>query len=96
MKQAIWRGTILAESDDIVIVDGNAYFPKSSIRDMSMFTDSETTSYCGWKGDCNYYNVIVNGEENKDAVWYYGDPKPAAEEIRGRVAFWKGVEVIDK
>lgn len=96
MKQAIWRGTVLAESDDIVTVDGNAYFPTSSIKDMKLLTDSKTTSYCGWKGDCNYYNVVVNGEENKDAVWYYADPKPAAEEIRGRVAFWKGVEIIEK
>lgn len=95
MKQAIWQGKVLAESDDIATVDGNAYFPISSIN-KDLFTPSDTTSYCGWKGDCSYYNVTVDGAENADAAWYYGDPKPAAEEIRDRIAFWKGVEVIDK
>jgi len=94
MKQAIWRGVVLAESDDIATVEGNAYFPVSSIK-QEYFSASETTSYCGWKGDCSYYNVIVNEEVNADAAWYYTDPKPAAEEIRGRIAFWKGVEIKD-
>ncbi|PHI21746.1 hypothetical protein CEQ90_00210 [Lewinellaceae bacterium SD302] len=95
MKRAIWRGKILAESDDIVNLEGNAYFPMSSIKDRSVLSNSDTQTYCGWKGDCSYYNVTVDGETNKDAVWYYADPKPSAEEIRDRVAFWKGVEVID-
>ena len=95
MKQAIWRGKVLAESDDIVNLEGNAYFPVSSIKDKSFLSDSDTQTYCGWKGDCSYYNVTVEGETNPDAVWYYADPKPSAEEIRDRVAFWKGVEVID-
>lgn len=95
MKQAIWKGQVLAKSDDIVTVEGNAYFPKSSLSDPALFTKSETTSYCGWKGECSYYNVVVDGEVNKDAVWFYADPKPTAEEIRDRVAFWKGVQIID-
>lgn len=92
MKQAIWEGQILAESDDIVIVEGNAYFPKESIR-QAYFEDSDTNSFCGWKGEASYYTLRVNGKTNPDAAWYYAAPKQAAEEIRGRVAFWKGVEV---
>ncbi|MEM6397657.1 MAG: DUF427 domain-containing protein [Bacteroidota bacterium] len=94
MKKAVWQGQVLAQSDDIVTVEGNAYFPAESIN-KEFFTDSKTTSYCGWKGDAKYYNVEVDGQSNNDAAWYYADPKPAAEEIRGRVAFWKGVEVLD-
>lgn len=95
MKQAIWQGQVIAESDDIVTVEGNAYFPVSSI-DQQFFTESSTQTYCGWKGDCSYYNVVVNEKENPDAAWYYPDPKSAAEEIRDRIAFWKGVEIKDK
>ena len=94
MKQAIWQGQVLAESDDIVTVEGNAYFPKESVQS-EFFQDSDTTSFCGWKGDCSYYTIVVKGESNPDAAWYYADPKPTAEEIRGRVAFWKGVEVVE-
>ncbi|MEM7572381.1 MAG: DUF427 domain-containing protein [Bacteroidota bacterium] len=94
MKQAIWEGQILAESDDIVTVEGNAYFPQESIKS-EFLQASDTTSFCGWKGDCSYYSVVVDGKTNTDAAWYYADPKPTAEEIRGRVAFWKGVEVRD-
>lgn len=94
MKQAVWQGQVLAQSEDIVTVEGNAYFPAESLN-RSYFTDSETTSYCGWKGDANYYNVEVNGQSNPDAAWYYANPKSAAEEIKGRVAFWKGVEIVD-
>lgn len=94
MKQAIWQGKVLAQSDDIATVEGNAYFPISSIN-QEFFTSSKTTSYCGWKGDCSYYNVVVDGKENADAAWFYPDPKSAANEIRDRIAFWKGVEVTD-
>jgi len=94
MKQAIWNGVVLAESDDIVTVENNAYFPKDSVK-MEYFTDSETTSYCGWKGDCSYYNVVVEGAENPDAAWYYAEPYDAAKEIKDRIAFWKGVEIKD-
>jgi uncharacterized protein (DUF427 family) len=95
MKQAIWQGKIIAESDDIATVEGNAYFPINSIK-KEHFTPSSTTSYCGWKGDCSYYNVVVDGKENADAAWFYGEPLSAAEEIRDRIAFWKGVQVTDK
>lgn len=92
MKQAIWQNQVIAESNDIVVVEGNDYFPAESIN-KTFFKPSETTSYCGWKGDCKYYSLIVNGQENQDAAWYYPTPLAAAEEIRGRVAFWKGVEI---
>ncbi len=95
MMQAIWNGEVIAESDDTVVVENNHYFPRSSVKE-ALLTPSETTSYCGWKGDCNYYNLIVDGKENPDAVWYYADPFAKAEMIRDRVAFWKGVEVREK
>ena len=95
MKQAIWNNTVLAESDQTVVVEGNHYFPDTSV-DRNYLRASNTTSFCGWKGDCNYYNVVVDGEENPDAAWFYGDPYPKASQIRGHIAFWKGVEVRDK
>jgi uncharacterized protein (DUF427 family) len=91
--KAVWNGTVVAESGDTVVVEGNHYFPRASLRD-DFVTPSDTTSVCSWKGTANYYNLKVGGEENRDAVWYYADPKPAAAEIRGRVAFWKGVQVV--
>lgn len=95
MMQALWNGQVIAESDDTVMVENNHYFPRSSVR-QDLLTDSETTSFCGWKGDCKYHNLIVDGQENKDAVWYYPEPYKKAEPIRGRVAFWKGVAVREK
>ncbi len=92
MKRAIWNGTVLAESDDIETVEGNAYFPAASLN-RDYVKPSKTTSYCGWKGDANYYTLAVNGEENKDAVWYYPEPLKGAEAVKDRVAFWKGVRV---
>lgn len=92
MMQAIWNGQVIAESDDTVVVEGNHYFPRTSVN-KDYLTDSDTTSFCGWKGDCNYHNLTVEGNENPDAVWYYADPYPKAEQIRDRVAFWKGVTV---
>jgi uncharacterized protein (DUF427 family) len=91
--KAVWNGTVVAESGDTVVVEGNHYFPRASLRD-DFVTPSDTTTVCSWKGTANYYNLKVGGEENRDAVWYYADPKPAAAEIRGRVAFWKGVQVV--
>jgi uncharacterized protein (DUF427 family) len=92
MPQATWNGEILAESDQTEIVEGNHYFPPDSINH-ECFRASETTTFCGWKGTANYYNVEVDGEVNADAAWYYASPKPEAAKIAGYVAFWKGVTV---
>ena len=90
--KATWNGVIIAESDDIVTVEGNAYFPSTSLK-REYVKPSSYTSVCGWKGTAQYYSLDVNGSANKDAVWYYPEPKDAAAQIRGRVAFWKGVTV---
>ena len=90
--EARWNGTVIASSDDITKVDGNAYFPPEALE-AAHFQPSSHTSVCGWKGTASYYNVVVNGEVNANAAWFYSDPKPAADAIRGRVAFWKGVQV---
>ena len=90
--KAIWRDTIIAESDDTVVVEGNHYFPESSL-DRALISDSPTHTTCGWKGVASYYNLHVDGQTNKDAVWYYPSPLPAAKSVEGRVAFWKGVKV---
>ncbi len=92
MAKAVWNGTVLAESDDTVVVEGNHYFPPESIA-REHFSPSDTHTVCPWKGTASYYTVSVNGEENRDAAWYYPAPKDAAAEIKDRVAFWKGVEV---
>jgi len=90
--KATWNNTILAESDDTVIVEGNHYFPPQSIK-REYFQESATHTSCPWKGEASYYNVVVDGQLNKDAAWYYPDPKPAATEIKDHVAFWRGVKV---
>jgi uncharacterized protein (DUF427 family) len=90
--KAVWNGRVLAESDDIVVVEGNSYFPAST-RDRSCVVPSDTTTICPWKGTAHYYTVVVDGRENRDACWFYPVPLSAAEQIRGRVAFWKGVVV---
>jgi len=92
MVVARWNGAVIARSDDTVVVEGSHYFPIEAV-DQSLLVPSETTSFCPWKGTASYYTLNVGGAENRDAVWYYADPKPAAAEIKGRVAFWKGVEV---
>ena len=92
MPTASWNGVTIAESDDIVVVEGNVYFPLAAI-DPALLRPSATTTLCGWKGTANYFTVAAGGAENRDAAWYYADPKPAAAEIKGRVAFWKGVTV---
>ena len=93
-KKAIWNGEVLAESDDLVHIEGNYYFPETSLQ-KDYFRPSSTQTVCPWKGTASYYSLEVNGEENADAAWYYPTPKDAAQAIRGRVAFWRGVEVAD-
>lgn len=90
--KASWNGAVIAESDDIVMVEGNAYFPAEAL-DPSCFRASDHRTTCGWKGVAHYYDVVVNGQVNSNAAWFYPEPKQAAEEIRGRVAFWRGVSV---
>lgn len=90
--RAVWRDTVLAESDDTVVVEGNHYFPADSLR-REHFRPSDTHTTCGWKGVASYYHVVVGDEVNRDAAWFYPEVKPAAKQIQGRVAFWKGVRV---
>jgi uncharacterized protein (DUF427 family) len=92
MAKAIWNGAVLAESDDIVMVEGNAYFPPAAMK-TEFFRPSEHHTTCGWKGVASYYDVVVEETVNANAAWYYPTPKDAAKEITGRVAFWKGVKV---
>lgn len=92
MVKAIWNDQILAESTDTVIVENNHYFPETALN-KDFFKPSETTSRCPWKGTANYYSIEVAGQTNKDAAWYYAAPSTAAANIKGRVAFWKGVKV---
>jgi uncharacterized protein (DUF427 family) len=92
MARAIWNDTVLAESDDTVVVEGNHYFPMGSL-DREKFRRSDHHSVCPWKGEASYFDVVVDGEVNPAAAWYYPTPKPAAAEIAGRVAFWRGVRV---
>ncbi len=90
--KAVWNNTVIAQSDDIVLVEGNHYFPEASLkREFTTFSNHKTM--CAWKGQASYLSLMVNGDMNTNAVWFYADPKPEAEEVRGRVAFWKGVTV---
>jgi uncharacterized protein (DUF427 family) len=90
--QASWNGAVIATSDNIVTVEGNAYFPPEAL-DSACFQPSDHRTVCGWKGEAHYFNVVVQGAVNANAAWYYPEPKEAAQEIKGRVAFWKGVRV---
>jgi uncharacterized protein (DUF427 family) len=92
MPKAKWNGRIIAESDKFEMVEGNVYFPPESLK-REYFVPSTQTTRCPWKGLAHYYNVVVDGKENKDAAWYYPDPSPAARTIKDHVAFWRGVEV---
>ncbi len=92
MPKAMWNGKILAESNDTIEIEGNQYFPPDSVN-REYLTNSDTHSTCPWKGEANYYNVEVDGEVNKNAAWYYPEPKDAAAEIKGYVAFWRDVVV---
>jgi uncharacterized protein (DUF427 family) len=91
--KAIWNGTVLAESDDTVFVEGNHYFPRESLAE-EHFTPSDTRSVCPWKGVASYYSVTVDGATNPDAAWEYRSPFPTARKVKGRVAFWHGVQVV--
>ncbi len=90
--QALWNGKVIASSDDIVTVEGNAYFPADSL-DPALIRPSSHRTVCGWKGEAHYYDVVVDGKVNANAAWFYPEPKEAAGTIRNRVAFWKGVTV---
>ena len=90
--KAIWNGKIIAESDETIMVEGNHYFPRASLK-KDFFADSETHTVCHWKGTASYYDVVVDGNINKDAAWYYPETSALAENIKDYIAFWRGVEV---
>ena len=91
--KAIWNNQVIAESDDIIKVEGNSYFPADSVK-KEFLGESDTKTVCHWKGTASYYDLKVDGVTNQDAAWFYSDPKPLADGIKGRVAFWKGVQVV--
>ena len=92
--KAIWNNKVIAESDDIVNVEGNAYFPIESVN-RELLKNSDTNTVCHWKGTASYYNIEVDGQVNKDAAWYYQSPGGLASAIKNKVAFWRGVEIVD-
>ena len=92
--KAIWNGAVIAESQDTVVVEGNHYFPAAAVK-REFLEPSDHTSVCGWKGTANYYSLKVAGDTNENAAWFYADPKDAAAEIKGRIAFWRGVEIAE-
>lgn len=92
--KAIWKGTVIAESDDTVVVEGNHYLPRAALRP-DLIQPGTKTTICSWKGVAHYYTLAVDGQRNVDAVWYYPEPKTAASQINDRVAFWKGVQVTE-
>jgi uncharacterized protein (DUF427 family) len=92
MAKAVWNGQTLAESETFETVEGNIYFPEDSVK-REFLKASSTTSSCPWKGQARYYTILVDGQENPDAAWYYPDPKPAARNVKHHIAFWRGVEV---
>jgi uncharacterized protein (DUF427 family) len=92
MPRALWNGKVIAETDAHEIVEGNVYFPRAAVKS-EYLAPSDTHSVCPWKGTASYYTVSVDGQENRDAAWYYPDPKPAAANIKDHVAFWRGVTV---
>ena len=94
MPKAIWNGAVLAESRETVVLEGNHYFPPDAIH-REYFRPSATQTVCGWKGTADYFHIEVDGQTNADAAWYYPDPQPAAQQIKDRVAFWRGVQVVE-
>ena len=92
--KAIWNNTVIAQSDDTVVVEGNHYFPADSVHRQYLLP-SNTKTMCSWKGQASYHTLFVDGDANPDAVWTYPDPKEAAANIKGRLAFWKGVQVVE-
>lgn len=94
MVKAIWKDVVVAQSNETIVVEGNHYFPPEAIH-KDYFKSSNTHTICSWKGEASYYSISVGGEENKDAAWYYPNPKDKAKHIKGYVAFWRGVKVAD-
>ena len=92
--KAVWNGTVVAESNDTVVVEGNHYFPADAVKKDHLLS-SNTKTMCSWKGQASYYTLFVNGDANPDAVWFYPEPMAAAANIKGRLAFWKGVQVTE-
>ena len=92
MPKAVWNGAVLAETERFEMVEGNVYFPPEAVH-RKFLRDSQTHSFCPWKGTASYYDVVVDGKENKDAAWYYPETKDAAKHVKGYIAFWKGVSV---
>jgi uncharacterized protein (DUF427 family) len=92
MTKAIWNGAVLAQSDETIVVEGNHYFPPDSVEREVLKASSKHTT-CPWKGQASYYDLVVDGQVNRDAAWYYPAPKPAAQQIKDYVAFWRGVRV---
>jgi uncharacterized protein (DUF427 family) len=92
MKQAIWKGTVIAESDETINIEGNHYFPRSAIK-QEFFEENNTHTVCPWKGTASYFDVVIARERNKDAAWFYPETSELAKNIKGYVAFWKGVQV---
>ena len=93
MAKAMWNDQVIAESDNTVVVEGNHYFPPETVKPQYLKASSHTT-VCGWKGTAHYYDLVVDGQTNPGAAWYYPTPKEAAKQIAGRIAFWKGVQVV--
>jgi uncharacterized protein (DUF427 family) len=94
MTRALWNGTVIAQSERCIQVEGNAYFPPEDVHH-EFLHPSDTHTECAWKGTASYYDLVVDGRVNKDAAWYYPAPKPAAQHIAGRIAFWRGVTIED-
>ena len=92
MPQAIWNDQVIAECETTELVEGNHYFPPDSLV-TEYFRPSDQTTVCGWKGTANYYDIVVNGQVNEASAWFYAEPKPEAANIKGHIAFWKGVQV---
>ena len=92
MPKAVWNGTVIAESNDTIVVEGNHYFPRGTVND-DYLIPSDLQSRCPWKGTAGYFDVTVDGKLNPGAAWFYDDPKPAAADVAGRVAFWRGVQI---
>jgi uncharacterized protein (DUF427 family) len=92
MPRALWNGKVIAETDKYEMVEGNVYFPPETVK-RELLKPSDHHTVCGWKGTASYYTIVVDGQENRDAAWYYPDPKPAAANIKDHIAFWHGVKV---
>lgn len=92
--KAIWKDTLIAQSNETIVIEGNHYFPPDAV-DKQYLVHSDMLTQCPWKGTANYYSIEVDGEQNKDAAWFYPEPKDAAKQIKGYVAFWRGVDIVE-